>query len=280
MKKDIYPTWCTEYTLSYEEILAESSQTWRDRLVDRGLIVLKGLPSTLSDAEFHEICKKFGVLWTVEDYNRGSGTVDKTLNKETIANPTSYFKTTNHFWKGGEMKYHADMAHVGEKSFPARALYMVKTAKDNSGATEWLNLELAWEQFTEEEKAYYSDVEVYQHFMYEPGTRLEKFPFLKINPYNGKPSPRVNCYGKGLSWVHHVAKAGEEIEEYKKLEEFIEGVYRLAESKPNTLYRHVWDNGDILIYDNWFSVHRRDSVHLVEGEGDRLLKRLSFNIYQ
>ncbi len=275
--KDIYDSWCTEYTVTYEEVLNESNQAWRDRLVDRGLIILKGLPSTLTDAQFHEIGKKFGELWTVDDYREGSGKFDPTLNKQSLEVPTSYFKTSNNFWKDNEMKYHADMAHIGDKSFPARALYMVKTTQNGSGDTYWLNLEVAYDQFTEEEKAYYSDVTVTQHFMYEPGTRMVEFPFLKENPYSGRLSPRMNCYGTGKTWVHHVSKNGQEV---KPFGVFMEKIYSLCESKKDTLYKHHWENGDILIYDNWNSVHRRDQVTFEPGETDRLLKRLTFNIYK
>ncbi len=274
--RNIHNNWCTEYTTSYDEIMAESAETWRNRLVNRVLLIVKGLPPTLTDEQFHNIAKKFGILWNVEDYRNGSGKFDVTLNKENLKTPTSYFKTANNRWKDTEMFYHADMAHVGEKSFPARALYMVRTANNDSGQTEWLHLEEAYAQFTETEREYYSDVKVYQHFMYEPGSRIEEFPFLKTNPFSGRISPRINCYGKGYTWIHHVTKGGEEVVRFK---EFMEGIYRLCESKPNTLYKHKWDNGDILIYDNWNSVHRRDTVTFEEGEPDRLLKRLSFNIY-
>ena len=275
--KDIYNTWCTEYTTTYDEILSESDQTWRDRLVNRGLLIIKGLPPTLTDEQFHQIGKKFGELWTVDDYRAGSGKFDVTLNKADLSLPTSYFKTQNNFWKDNEMKYHADMAHVGEKSFPARALYMVKTALNGSGDTYWLNLEAAYDQFTDEEKAYYNDVTVTQHFMYEPGTRMVEYPFIKENPYSGKLSPRMNCYGTGKTWIHHVTKSGKQVIEFV---DFMERIFRLCERKQDTLYRHHWSNGDILVYDNWNSVHRRDQVTFEPGETDRLLKRLTFNIYK
>jgi alpha-ketoglutarate-dependent taurine dioxygenase len=257
--------------------MEESSSVWRDRLVNRGLIILKGFGPDLSDKQFHNIASKFGTLWTVEDYRAGSGKFDVTLNKQNLETPTSYFKTTNNHWRDTEMFYHSDMAHIGEKSFPARALYMVRTANNDSGQTEWLNLEEAYDQFTEDERAYYSDVNIFQHYMYEPGTRITEFPFLKTNPYSGRVSPRMNCYGKGKTWIHHVTKGGEEVIQFR---EFMEKIFRLCESKSNTLYKHKWTNGDMLVYDNWNSVHRRDVVTFQPGEPDRLLKRLSFNIFE
>ena len=274
--QNIHNSWGTEYIASYDEIMTGDSQEWRDQLVNRGFLIFKGLGPELTDQQFHDIIKKFGTLWTLDDYTRAHGSFDPTINKTTLETPTSYFKTTNNRWKNTEMNYHSDMAHVGEKSFPARALYMVRTAYNNSGKTTWLNLELAYKHFTNEEKQMYADVKVFQHDLYQPGTRIEEFPFLKTNPFTGKISPRINCYGTGHTWIHHVTKAGKEIVDIK---DFIESIYRLCESKPNTMYTHIWENGDLLIYDNWNSVHRRDVVSLQPDEPDRLLKRVSFNIF-
>lgn len=272
--RNIFDAWCTEYTMSYDEILARDSAEWRQDLVERGLLIFKGLGPNLNDEQFHALGAKFGTLWESEQYHKASLN-DPTL-KGTQEAPVSYFTTNNNRWNADFMKYHSDMAHIGEKSFPARALYMVRTANDRSGKTWWLNLEHAWAQFTDEERARYDGVTITQHFMYDPGTRLEDFPFLKTNPYSGKISPRLNCYGTNKTWIHHAKdKNGERI---SKFVEFMEGVYKLCESKSDALYGHDWDNGDILIYDNWFSVHRRDEVTLQPGEPARLLKRLTFNI--
>lgn len=274
--KHIYKNWCTEYTTTYDEIMGETSEVWRNRLVDRGLIIFKGLGPNLTDEQFHNITGKFGTLWTVEDYRKGSGKFDITLNRENLSFPTSYFRTKNTHWKDTEMPWHADMPHLGEKSFPARALYMVRTTNDNSGHTEWMNLEEAYDQFTEEEKAYYSNVTIFQHNMYEPGTQITEYPFLKTNPFSGRISPRINAYGKGRAWIHHVAKNGKEERFFK---DFFVKIFSLCESKKDVRYKHQWENGDMLIYDNWNSVHRRSTVTFQPGEPDRLLKRLTLNIF-
>lgn len=272
--RKIFDSWCTEYTATYDEILARPNEEWRRELAERGLLIFKGLGPDHTDQEFSVFCSKFGTLWESEQYHRASIT-DPTLSG-TKENPVSYFTTKNNRWKAELMKYHADMAHIGEKSFPARALYMVRSAWDGSGKTWWLNLEHAWEQFTEEERARYDGVTITQHFMYDPGTRLEDFPFLKTNPYTGRVSPRLNCYGTNKTWIHHASdKNGERI---KYFVDFMEEIYTLCESKKDTLYCHSWENGDILVYDNWFSVHRRDEVTLQPDEPSRLLKRLTFNI--
>ncbi len=273
--KNIYESWGSVYTTSLGEMFRTEPAVWRQRLVSRGLLILRGLGPNLPDERFHAIGGLFGRVWDKEDYKK---TPSDTTIKHKETTPVSYFQTNN-MWGAREMQYHADMAHVDENSFPSRALYMVRSANDGSGDTEWLNLELAWSQLTNEERSQFEGVEVVQQYMYEPGTRLKKFPFLKISPLTGRPSPMVNCYvtpGRNqTAWVHHVEKNGVPLDDSGA---FIESVYRLCESKPETLYKHHWENGDIIVYDNWFSVHRRDPVKFQPNEADRLLKRLTFNI--
>jgi alpha-ketoglutarate-dependent taurine dioxygenase len=276
---NIYSNWATQCVVNYHELLEIPNDTWKNLLVTRGLLYIKGIPNTLTDSEFYEIGKKFGTLWSVEDHSSGVNGWDATLNKNTLNTPTSYFKTTNNNWTSRNMDYHADMAHIGEKSFPGRVLYMIRTAKNNSGVTDWLNLEIAYDQFTDEEKLYYSDVKIYQHFMYDPGTNITEYPFLKTNPFSGKISPRLNCYDpRGKTWIHHISKNEKKIEDIDELVTFMNTLYRLCESKKDALYSHTWTNGDIIVYDNWNSVHRRSAITFGEGESDRLLKRLTFNI--
>lgn len=291
--KNIYRNWCTEYTVTLDELLSEDKKIWSSRLLDRQLLVIKGLGNQLTGEEFSQVASKFGVIWTTDEYkgtyaNENGKIVfksynDRTLQLEDNGRLISHFKVANNIFGANGMSYHADMAHIGEKSFPSRALYMTNTTQNNSGKTEWLNLEYAWEQFTDEEKAYYKDVYIYQHHMYAR-SGITKFPFLKTNPYTGQISPRVNCYrisrniANEFSWVHHAEKDGKMLE-WEELRHFIESVYRECESKNNTLYKHTWENGDILIYDNWASVHRRDPVISTANEKHRLLKRITLNIH-
>jgi alpha-ketoglutarate-dependent taurine dioxygenase len=273
--KNIFPEWGIEYNITLDQLMAEEKSVWSNILVERGLIVIKGLGPDITDAEYHAVGEKFGRVWTQEDYKR---TPTDTTIKHKDTTPVSYFQTNN-MWGARDMKYHADMAHVGENSFPARALYMVRGAVNRSGETAWLNLEAAWAQFTQEERDQFKDYYVVQQDMYKPGTNLIRYPFLKANPNSGKFSPRVNCYttpGKNqVAWIHHIEK---DITPLDNTGAFIEAVYRLCESKINTVYSHSWDDGDMIIYDNWNSVHKRTEVKLQPRESDRLLKRLTFNI--
>jgi alpha-ketoglutarate-dependent taurine dioxygenase len=272
----IFDTWGEKlYVDSYEEFMSIDQTVLSTMVGQRNLLVIKGLGPDLKDEEFYAFGRKFGKVWSQEDYrktfiNRG---FDPTIDKVTPT-PVSYFQTDNNMFKDNYMGYHADMAHINDMSYPSRVLYMVNNAVDGSGDTTWLNLELGWQQLTPDEQAKYSGCEVVFQDFYVPGTRMEKLSFTKINPNTGMVSPRINCFARNndrRAWISHIVKDGVELN-FDQTGQLIRQLYQLLESKQNTLYTHIWTNGDIIVYDNWFNVHKREKVN-----GKRLLKRLTFN---
>ena len=272
----IFDTWGEKlYVDSYENLMSIDQNVLSNMVRQRNLIVIKGLTPNLKDEEFFALGNKFGRVWTQDDYRKTFITrgVDPTIDK-TTATPVSYFKTDNNMFKDTYMGYHADMVHINDMSYPGRALYMVNNTEDGSGDTTWLNLELGWEQLTQEERDRYADCEVVFQDFYVPGTRMEKLPFTKINPNTGKISPRINCFARNddqRAWISHAVHAGVELT-FDQTGKLIRRLYKLLESKQDTLYSHTWTPGDIIVYDNWFNVHKREKVN-----GKRLLKRLTFN---
>ena len=273
----IFDTWGEKlYVDSYEELMTIDSSVLSKMVINRNLIVIKGLSSNLLDEEFYELGNKFGKTWSQEDYRKSFITrgIDPTIDKTTNY-PVSYFKTDNNMFKNTYMGYHADMPHINDMSYPGRALYMVNNTEDGSGDTTWLNLELGWQQLSQEEQDKYSECEVVFQDFYVPGTRMEKLSFVKTNPHTGKSSPRINCFALNddrRAWISHIVKNNVELT-FDQTGRIIRQLYQLLETKQDTLYTHVWTEGDIIVYDNWFNVHKREKVN-----GKRLLKRLTFNI--
>jgi alpha-ketoglutarate-dependent taurine dioxygenase len=274
--EQIFDAWGEKlYVDSYLDFMTIDQNVLSDMVKQRNLIVIKGLPPDLKDEEFYALGRKFGKVWSQEDYKKTFITrgYDPTIDK-TTETPVSYFQTDNNMFKDTYMGYHADMAHINDMSYPGRALYMVNNAEDGSGDTTWLNLELGWQQTTHEEPNKYSHCKgVFQDF-YVPGTRMEKLSFTKINPNTGMVSPRINCFARNndkRAWISYVVKNGVDLT-FDQTGQLIRQLYQLLETKQNTLYTHTWTNGDIIVYDNWFNVHKREKVN-----GKRLLKRLTFN---
>ena len=275
--ENIFNSWASIARVeSYQEFIDIDNIKLTNLVLDRNLLVIKGISPNLTDDQFYDLGQKFGKVWTREDYKKSFITHgdDPTIDQDS-PKPISYFQTDNNMFRSNFMAYHADMPHVKELSYPGRALYMVKNTTDGSGDTTWLNLELAWEQLTQEEKDRFAEYEVVFQDMYTPGIRMETLPFLKINPKTNKLSPRLNCYGHPgvphMAWINSILKNSVTLTA-QEIDLFMYNTYKLLESKSNTLYRHVWELGDIVVYDNWFNVHKRELVN-----GPRLLKRLSFN---
>jgi hypothetical protein len=290
--QNIFSTWGTIVTTNYTEFMSDDTTDWPQLVLGRNLIVFKGFGANLTDEEYFNFGKKFGHMWTIDDYRRpkvGARTrsgLDPTILDADSATPVSYFKGSNNRFGDAEMGYHADMVHIGGKSYPGRALYMTRNTLDGSGVTTWLNLELGWAQCTEQEKAEYASVKIANHNMYLPGQDVEIFPFEKTNPKTGKTSPRLNSLspiesrdsvnkGHGAGWIHHIRVNGIELD-HDAAHKLYRGAVDLLESKTNTLYHHYWDEGDIIVYDNWFNIHKRSKVN-ANAPGGRLLRRLTFN---
>jgi len=279
----IYPEWATQVQVTWEEAMAATPEFWSQLVLDRNLIVIQGLGNQLADAEFYQLGQKFGRVWDQTDYKKPvvSNGFDPTLADRTGATPVSYFKSNNNHFGAGYMDYHADMVHIGANSYPGRLLYMVNNTTDGSGQTAWLNLELGWSLLTDEEQAQYSDCWIWMHDMYIPETRVERLPLLKTNPKTGRVSPTLNCNYMGphtRAWINHVERNGQQLS-WADSTQFITELYQLLESRANTVYWHNWTQGDIIVYDNWFNVHKRLAVvdaSTADGQG-RLLKRLTFN---
>jgi alpha-ketoglutarate-dependent taurine dioxygenase len=279
--ENIHDSWGSYVDLTLDELMSEDRAYWQNLILGRNLIVIRGLDSnTISDEQFFNLSSKFGTVWTKDVYSlpyivKG---YDRTVG-HNVTYPVSYFRTDNNGFSDKEMAYHADMSHVNEYSWPGRALWMVKNTTDNSGSTTWLNIELGWELCSSEEKKFYDGYEVVMQDMYRPGNRMEKFPFIKVNPKTGKISPLVNCASSregGVAWIHHIEHNGVALS-YTDTNIVLNDLYKLLESKQDTLYTHHWNTNDMIVYNNWFNVHKRTAVNVDATDGGRLLKRTTFN---
>jgi alpha-ketoglutarate-dependent taurine dioxygenase len=285
---NIYPEWATLLEGDYNQVMSCEAEYLTNLVLTRNLVVIRGFGPNLTDQQYFKFGEKFGRVWTHSQYKNPiiSKGRDNTIKDIEGLFPVSYFQSHNNLFGAKYMMYHADMPHVDEFSFPGRCLYMAKNTLDKSGTTTWLNLELGWQQITQSEQQEFADLYVVYHDMYMANTRLERRPFLKINPKTQKISPSVNCWYFGkkpngqdtLGWVNHIERNGLALS-VKETGDIISRVYQLCESKLNSKYSHQWQDGDVIVYDNWFNVHSRDKVSENEtvSNGVRLLKRLTFN---
>ena len=82
----IFDSWGeTLFVDSYEDFMTIDQSTLYDMVIQRNLIVIKGLPPDLKDGEFYALGNKFGKVWTQEDYRKTFITrgFDPTIDKIT-----------------------------------------------------------------------------------------------------------------------------------------------------------------------------------------------------
>jgi alpha-ketoglutarate-dependent taurine dioxygenase len=279
--------------MTYEEMVGLGFEYWYSKLVERKFVAIRGLDPNMSDQALFRLGQLFGKVWAREEYSASTRVPDTPHdfdptwknNKEALRDdtPVSYFYSDKTMFNSRYMAYHSDMPHPkasGNPAFPVRALFMVRTTNNHSGKTTWLDMEEGWSQMTAEERAMWDGVEVIQQHMYKPGTAFERFPALKYNPWTGRPSLRLNCMRNapnGNAWLRLFFKDGKGLPLIESLD-LLNKTYQILESKPNSMIEWDWKDGDLLVYHNWPSVHRRTEVTLEEGEEKRKLKRLTINV--
>jgi alpha-ketoglutarate-dependent taurine dioxygenase len=251
-------------------------------LYSRNILLIKNIsPTLITDKAFAVLGKKFGRVWTHMDYKNifcyNNSSYNTGLGKGSdIA--VAYMQSNNTPWGKGELVYHADIPLPEEYAYPGRAIYMANTPIDGSGITSWLNLEYAWEQCTEEEKERYRDIVIVMHNICTKTRLREKYSFLKINPKTGKSSPRLagTTLGTFTAWIHHIEKDNKVLSEMGT-RNLVQDIIVLLESKQNTVYNHTWINGDLIIFNNWFGLHKRSPIN-EDPNNLRQLRQISFDL--
>lgn len=166
--------------------------------------------------------------------------------------------------------------HVNHPANPERHpivwLYGVRGTKGSK--TSWVNNILSYDDFSQEEKEYLKTIKCVLGYMrgsYSP----EKFSNkdVEINEYftpnivhTHSESRQTGLYFPFLQ-IHHIV--GMTLEESKEF--LIKIRDRILQEKYT--YHHYWDDGDVVISDQWLSIHKRWAFEDMEH---RLLHRACF----
>lgn len=236
---------------------------WTKFLYDRKMVVFKTM--SFSKEDYCNFTECFGKPWDHPQYRDSLEACEvvstKTGNK--IISPFSnkiIARITN-----AEMPWHSDIPNHATKPFPHRALWITSNPNgQNSGHTTWMNLELAIDLLTDEQKTLLDKIIVMQQSWHRPGTGFQEFPILKQHPVTGNFSLRLNYYNRNKitdAWIHGVKIDGAIQSDCSLIGNWI----RYLEQFPQLLYTHVWDLYDIAIYDNWSLIHKRSPLQFDNG---------------
>lgn len=216
----------------------------RRLLVQRGVLVFKQLH--LSDEDQVTLAGHMGSLRSEGDKGVFKVTLDKTLNASA-----DYLK--------GSFLWHMDGTHDDVPVFAS--LLSGRRLSEIGGQTEFANSYQAYEQLPEETKARIEDLKVVHSVAYSMSQAgIERTPDnerawssnadrthnLVWTHASGRKSLVIGCHAERV--------VGMEIEAGRRLiKELIDWT-----TQPRFVYRHDWDVGDMLIWDNTGVLHRAE----------------------
>lgn len=258
--------------LSYQEAMHESSSNWKDLLYTKKVLVFKNW-NGLTPEDMTLFGKKFGSPWTGTQY-------DCIREHSSLASTGIYYSIYNNknYPKLEDLPWHVDMANEPNlKKYPIRFLYCIELPSHSEGnSTDISNMIQAYKDLSNEEKEYFSNVTfTYQNF-YHPGTNLQELSAVEIHPYTNEKFLRFNVIHKDKGWITTC--------HYKNIDGSVTTINNremyayIKEIASRYEYVHNWKVGDLLIFDNWGTIHKKGSETIYDDStGSRTFIRLTID---
>lgn len=252
---------------------------WRDLIYQRKLLIFKKM--TFDPVHYGKFSYHFGRPWEYDEYFNS-------VEKPVSFSDGNYSYSFSEFFNGlhksnnpigvdNDMNWHADLPNYKEKSFPFRALWIVKKPQNSSGNTFWLNVEDCFDQLSPNLKSLAQRITVLQQNWHRYGTDKDIFNLIKIHPVTGKESLRLNFYAKpGVknAWIVKVFVDGKPLPGCSLIQEYINDLLKHKE----LYHSHTWDLHDIAIYDNHSFIHGRSPVEFKDDPENNERKFYRTNI--
>ena len=259
--------------LTYAQIMEYSSAELRELLFTKKVLVFKNW-NNLTAGQIGDFAAKFGTRWTYSQYReiRETARIDASGSAYTEYADSSYAR----LFSG--IPWHVDIANeLSLPRYPARILYCVDVPTKFTGlTTDISNLAAAYDSLTphqknELEKIYY----VYQSWQ-KPGTNIVDLPAIETHPYTKQNFIRLNAVSVDNGWIRSWYKLNDDgtktwldNERLKKIIDTLGTKYQ---------YSHSWAIGDLIIWDNWATIHRKGAGSILEGSvSGRKFYRLSID---
>ena len=264
---DLTPRVGSEFRIDRDVLLSGAqAQDIRDLLVQRGVIIARGLH--LTDDEQRALARTLGDLRLGTVKQEGEeGLMKVTFDKKVNPEYAQFFF--------GSQLWHMDGTY--EEVPPFATLLTPRVLSETGGQTEFCNTYAAYEDLSEADKALVDGLKVINTmqaalFPGKPDCTVEEFALWSSYPNRAHP----------LVWHH---KSGRKSLVLSTSGSYIVGMHP-AESRdlltrlmahtaqPQYLYRHSWQMGDLLIWDNTGTMHR---VLPFPEDSGRQLHRFTLN---
>lgn len=267
-------------------LLDKDSQWWKYLLSTRKVIQIRGLDISTPVEEVSKLCQRFGTTWTASDYEIFTGErthVDKNGIAYTTYDLDDYGSLNipqdeeKTFY--GFMPWHADIAfEPGIEPYPTRALWAKDVRGFKDGGTQFVDLEATYESMTDPIiKKFWDSLEFEYHSFNSllSGTRFVKVnntewrPAVRVNPESSRRFMAVNSAG----WIKD-ARDSRGFPMPSELRPFLEKVRHQLDRQ--NVFNCPWENGDLVIWSNIATLHRRDRMWVTDKENfSRVFNRWS-----
>ncbi|MCE7798879.1 TauD/TfdA family dioxygenase [Sphingobium sufflavum] len=258
-RRDLSPRIGSEVILSKEALLSGVyAEQLREMLSQRGVLVVRG--AFFDDAEQQAFTKTLGTPMAQTERDE----VMK-ISMDTRVHASAEFQRGNVLW-------HIDMLSAETPNFAS--ILSPRVLSDEGGETDFASTYAAWDDLPEDEKRAYEGLRVIHsleasQLMVNPEPSLAKLQFWRdVSPPREHPLVWAHASGRkslvlGASAYYVIGKS---VEESRQI------LTRLREwtTQPQYSYRHEWQLGDLLIWDNTGTMHRVLPFPLESG---RLMSR-------
>ena len=247
-------------------------RTLDDAWADQGILVFRR--QALTEQELVAFSKRFGVPDVIVRTDWASGANPEIIQ---ISNMRNARGQTIGGLGSGELAWHTDQAYMAEPATGA-ILYGVEVPEDGP-RTYWANLRLAYEALPAETKAriegrraifrYAERYKDYQDETVPTQEILDRTPDVTHALVQTHPTSGARTLYLDPSTVVGIEDM-DQPEARSLLDELIQHATR-----PDFVYRHTWQPGDLIMWDNGFLLHRRDAFRT---DQNRLLKRTTIRL--
>lgn len=259
--------------LSYDQAMLIDDSELRDLLYRKKILVFKGWHG-LSPSQVVKFGQKFGEPWGRSQYRdlKELCIVDKDGFAFTRYTDKSYSRLSE------GIPWHVDVANEPNmERYPSRILYCTGMPNKYKGLnTDVTNMAKAYDELSDDMKSFLANVYLVYQSWQNIGTNITDLPAIGVHPYTKERFLRFNAVNKINGWIRDWFKLHPD-----GTKEFLdpEVLRRLMdELGEKYLYSHSWEVGDLVIFDNWATMHRKGNGEVYEGNnGVRCFIRISIN---
>jgi alpha-ketoglutarate-dependent taurine dioxygenase len=221
------------------------------------LVLVRG--QDLDEDAFVRLGSSLGRLWTVDDELKGNAE-----EPHAVSDRVEIARVSN---KGGMLQdraidWHTDLAHHPTQPYPGRILFAKAMPADAVSITTWVDLEYGWNHLLSDDERGKLVSEAGEFKAgYETEWGTTRHDLVRRHPARGTEWLSVDrAFFRGFVGMDASASAERK---RRLLGKLIVGT---------AMYRHVWEPGDVVIYDNEGTMHRREKVF---SDQERTIWRLT-----